>query len=111
MSGPLREIAGIYLLDVRATPKASRNEITGVYKAADGAASLAVKVCAVPEKGKANAAVIATLAKAMKVAQSTFAQVAGDIHRQKTFQITTNVAAVIAYIENIQREDGHGENH
>jgi uncharacterized protein len=111
VTGPLREIAGIYLLDVRVTPKASRNEITGLYAASDGALSLAVKVCAVPEKGKANAAVIATLAKEIRMSQSTFAQVAGDINRHKTFQIIGNVAVVAAYVAKMQRKDDHGEDH
>ena len=111
MTGPLREIAGIHLLEIRTTPKAASNEVTGIYKASDGALSLAVKVCAVPEKGKANAAVIATLAKAMRMAQSTFAQVGGDTHRQKTFQIVGNVAVVAAFIEKLQKEEDHGKDH
>ena len=61
MSGPLRR----NLLAVRVTPKASRNEVTGLYRAADGAVSLSVKVTAAPDKGQANAAVIKVLAKAI----------------------------------------------
>ena len=67
MSGPLTR----NLLAVRVTPKASRNEITGLYRAADGAVSLTVKVTAAPDKGKANKAVIKVLAKAMMVSKST----------------------------------------
>ena len=50
MSGPLNR----NLLAVRVTPKASRNEVTGLYTAADGTVSLSVNVTAAPDKGKAN---------------------------------------------------------
>ena len=43
---------------MKATPKAARDEVVGVRNGA-----LMVKVTAVPEKGKANAAVVALLAK------------------------------------------------
>ena len=59
MSGPLRGD----LLSARVTPKASRNEIAGLHAAADGVVSLSVRVTAAPDKGRANRAVIALLAK------------------------------------------------
>ena len=84
MSGPLNR----NVLAVRVTPKASRNEVTGLYTAADGAVSLSVKVTAAPDKGQANAAVIKTLAKATGVSKATFNLVKGHADRNNTFEIT-----------------------
>ena len=96
MSGPLTR----NLLAVRVTPKASRNEITGLYTAANGALSLSVKVTA-PDKGQANAAVIKVLAKAMMVSKSTFHLVKGQADRNKTFEITGPLHALEAYIASL----------
>jgi uncharacterized protein (TIGR00251 family) len=49
-------------LSVRLTPKASRNAIIGWAQDAAGNRFLKVSVTAVPEKGKANKALIALLA-------------------------------------------------
>ena len=94
VSGPLR--GGF--LTVRVTPKASRNEVTGFYTAADGTVSLSVKVTAAPDKGKANKAVIDLLAKKIGVAKSTLALVKGETDRNKTFQISGNIKSLEAFI-------------
>ena len=86
------------LLAVRATPKSSRNEVTGLYRAADGAMSLAVKVTAPPDKGKANRAVIEAIAKAAGIPKSMFSLVAGETDRNKTILVTGNLAALEAWI-------------
>ena len=108
MKSPL--IADILL--VRVTPKASRNEITGLYTAADGTMSLAVKVTAVPDKGLANAAVIKTLAKAMWISKSTFNLVRGHTDRNKTFQITGTTHTIEAFIASLTKLGiPHGKDH
>lgn len=86
------------LLAVRVTPKASRDEITGLHAAADGAMSLAVKVTAPPDKGKANKAVIEVLAKASRLPKSDFSIVSGETERNKTVLVTGNCAAIEALI-------------
>ncbi len=108
MSGPLTR----NLLAVRVTPKASRNEITGLYRAADGAVSLSVKVTAAPDKGQANAAVIKALAKAMMVSKSTFHLVKGQTDRNKTFEITGPLQPIEAFLASLT-ETGHpdGKDH
>jgi uncharacterized protein (TIGR00251 family) len=96
-------------LAVRVTPKASRNEVTGLHTAADGAVSLSVKVTAAPDKGKANKAVISLLAKKIGVAKSTLALVKGETDRNKTFQISGNtelLEAFIASLTNTGKTDG-----
>lgn len=98
MTSPLRPGKGGLLLCVRVTPKSSRDEVTGLHEAADGTVSLAVKVTAVPDKGRANKAVIETLAKACRMPKSAFALVAGDTERNKTILVTGNCAPLEALI-------------
>ena len=91
------------------TPKASRNEVTGLYTAADGAVSLSVKVTAAPDKGKANAAVTSLLAKKLGVAKSMLTLVKGETDRNKMFQFTGSLEpleALIASLTNTGNKDG-----
>lgn len=67
---------------VRVTPKASRNRIA---EEPDGL--VRVYVTTVPEDGKATAAVIKLLAKAIGVAKSDLVLVRGATDRVKVFQV------------------------
>lgn len=60
---------------------------------------LRVRVRAVPDKGKANAAVIALLAKALGVSKSAVKLVSGDTARLKTVEIEGDSATLAARIE------------
>ena len=75
MARPGAEIA------CRVTPKASRNAVER-----DGDA-LRIYVTAVPENGKANAAVIKLLAKAMGLPKSRLVLLRGASGRDKVFRI------------------------
>jgi hypothetical protein len=86
------------LLSVRVTPRSARDEVAGLHTAADGAVSLAVKVTAVPDKGRANRAVIETLARAAGLPKSAFRLVAGETDRSKTLLVTGNPAELEALI-------------
>lgn len=68
-------------LEVRVTPKASRNAVI-----LDGD-KLRVMVTTVPEGGKANAEVIRHLAKALGIAKSRLTLLRGGAGRDKLFQI------------------------
>ncbi|MCP5088134.1 MAG: DUF167 domain-containing protein [Rhodobacteraceae bacterium] len=71
-------------LEVRVTPKASRN----VVKIDPGhPPTIRVYVTAVPEGGKATAAVIKLLAKAIGVAKSDLELVRGATSRVKVFRV------------------------
>ena len=98
MTSPLRPGKGGLLLSVRVTPRSSRDEVTGLHTAADGTVSLAVKVTAVPDKGKANKAVIETLARACRLPKSAFSLVSGETDRSKTLLVTGNPAELEALI-------------
>ncbi|MET3927762.1 DUF167 family protein [Devosia sp. 2618] len=74
-------------LFVRVTPNAGRDVIEGVETRDDGTAVLRLRVKAVPDKGKANAAVVALLAKALGVPKSAVSVVSGETARLKTIAI------------------------
>lgn len=68
-------------LAVRVTPRASRNAVLR-----DGDA-LRVTVTTVPEGGKANAAVVKLLAKALGIPKSRLELLRGETSRDKLFRI------------------------
>lgn len=71
-------------IHVRLTPKASRNAITGWAEGANGQRFLKASVTAVPEKGKANDALIALLAKTWGIPKSSIVIERGATDRVKT---------------------------
>jgi uncharacterized protein YggU (UPF0235/DUF167 family) len=68
-------------ITLRVTPKAARNRIV----AEEGV--LRVYVTTVPEDGKANAAVLKLLAKALGVPKSRLTLLRGHTSRDKVFQV------------------------
>jgi uncharacterized protein (TIGR00251 family) len=74
-------------LAVRVTPKASAARILGVAEEADGARVLKVAVSAPPEDGKANAALVELLARALKVPRGAISIAAGAASRRKLLDI------------------------
>lgn len=71
---------------VRLTPRASREEISGIAEGVDGTV-LQVRVRAVPEKGKANKALLALLARWLGVAKSDATLAGGGKSRLKRVHI------------------------
>ena len=69
-------------ISVRVTPKARRNEVS-----VDQDGMLRVHVTVAPEDGKANAAVIKLLAKALGLAKSRLTLIRGAASRDKVFRI------------------------
>jgi len=74
--------AGGALLCVRVVPRGGRDALDGW----DGDA-LRVRVAAAPADGKANAAVIALLARAVGVAKTEIAIVRGETSREKWLRV------------------------
>jgi hypothetical protein len=74
-------------LRVRVTPNAAADRIEGIEIRDDGEPVLKLRVAAVPDKGKANAAVIALVAKALSVPKSAISLVSGETARTKTVEI------------------------
>jgi len=78
---------------VRLTPRASRDGIDGIKAGADGD-SLAARVRAVPEDGKANTALIELLAKSIGMPKSALSISAGAASRLKTVLIAGDTTAL-----------------
>ncbi len=74
-------------MTVRIAPKASANRIVGVAPQAEGGAVLKVTVTAVPEGGKANAALIKLLAKSWRIPKSAIEVAVGATGRRKVLKI------------------------
>ncbi|QFI67911.1 hypothetical protein EKH55_3037 [Sinorhizobium alkalisoli] len=75
---------------MRLTPNGGRDAVDGFATAADGEEHLKVRVRAVPEKGRANQALIALLAKTLGVAKNRISLLSGDTQRKKILRIEAN---------------------
>ena len=82
-------------LAVRVTPNAARNAVEGVQTRAYGPA-LRLRVTAPPDRGRANKAVLALLAKALPVPKSAITIVAGETARDKLLNIAGDPARLDA---------------
>ncbi|MAY28051.1 MAG: hypothetical protein CL627_02170 [Aurantimonas sp.] len=75
------------LVDIRLTPKSAADRIEGSVTDAAGRAFLKARVRAVPEDGKANAALLKLLARTIGVPKSAVTLVAGHTSRVKTLRL------------------------
>ena len=80
----LRTVAGGVTLAVRAQPGAKKTAIVGVYGEGD-AAQLKIAVQAPPVEGRANAALVAFIAKLFGLPKSQVELVSGELSRSKVF--------------------------
>lgn len=79
------------ILSARLTPRASRNEITGVVEGA-----LRIRLQAPPVDGKANKALLRFLADLLDMPPSSLAILSGDTGRNKRILITGMAEAQVA---------------
>lgn len=86
---------------VRLTPNAGRDGIDGIETGADGDEWLKARVTAVPEKGKANKALIELLAKSLRVPKSSITVMSGDTGRKKILRIDGNPEDLALKIRNL----------
>lgn len=84
---------------MRLTPRAARDRIDGLVLEADGGAALKIAVTAVAEDGKANAALVALLAREWKQPKSAITLVAGAGARRKTLLLPGDPAARLRSLE------------
>ena len=87
MTSPYRLAHDQILLAVRLTPNGGRDAFDGVEVSADGLAHLKARVSAVPEKGKANKALIAYLADRCGVPKSAVSIELGASGRTKRVEV------------------------
>lgn len=95
---PYRMVAGTVILRIRLTPKSSRDQVEGLTATADGAA-IKARVRAVPEDGKANAALEALVADWLDIAGGRVKVVGGQTSRVKSVAISGDAATVAAALE------------
>ncbi len=74
-------------LVVRLTPRAAHDRIDGFETGADGLGYLAARVRAVPERGKANGALVALLADGLDIRKSDMSVIGGATGRLKRIEI------------------------
>jgi uncharacterized protein (TIGR00251 family) len=82
--------AGHVVIAVRLTPRAARDSVDGLATLSDGSKVVAVRVRAVPDKGAANQALVALLAKSFDVPKSAVTLIAGQTARLKQVRIDGN---------------------
>jgi uncharacterized protein YggU (UPF0235/DUF167 family) len=90
---------GGVLLAVRLTPRASRDAIEGVALLSDGRPVALARVRALPADGDANAALVALLARALRVPRSAVTIAAGHTARLKQVRIAGDPAALAREID------------
>ncbi|WP_237152949.1 DUF167 family protein [Oryzibacter oryziterrae] len=76
------------LVDVRLTPRGGKDALNGLKELSDGRIVLAARVRAVPEDGKANAAIALLLATVAGLPKSSAAVVSGATARLKTVRLS-----------------------
>lgn len=93
---PFRGHDGYVSVTVRLTPNGGRDAIDGIEADAQGERHLKVRVRAVPEKGLANKALVAIVAKAAGVAKSAVTLVSGETQRKKILRIEGDPEDIIS---------------
>jgi uncharacterized protein (TIGR00251 family) len=89
------------LLSIRLTPRSAKEGIGGIWRDAKEATWLCASVRAVPEKGRANAALIKLLAKALDCPPSAISMEAGDISRLKRVRISDSSVMITQKLQTL----------
>lgn len=95
---PLRRLDDGVSVAVRLTPKAGADRIDGVAEGTTGAHVLKARVTAVPESGKANAALLKLLAKQWKLPKSALSVAGGAKDRNKVVHVAGDPAALYEHL-------------
>ena len=74
-------------LSISFTPNGGRDTIEGIELDADGNSFVKARVSAVPEDGKANKALVALLAKKLRIPKGCISFVSGETARKKILRI------------------------
>ncbi len=90
-------------LHVRLTPKGGRDALEGAETRADGQSVLKARVRAVPEDGKANDALVALLAKSLKIPSSRVTIVSGATSRHKALALEGDPAGLAESLDLLAR--------
>ena len=105
---PLRRDGADLILAIRLTPRASRERIGGIFADAQGQNWLQASVTAPPDKGKANAALIALLAGTLKLPPSSIFLETGDTSRLKRLRLKDCTPAAEQILTEIANRERNG---
>ena len=105
---PFRPTAAGLLVEIRLTPNAARDALSGTETLADGRTVVLARVRAVPEKGAANKALEKLVAKALRTAPSKVRVTKGLTQRLKTVEIAGDGVALAAAFEKILQSGNEG---
>jgi len=99
-AGPCyRREAGGVIVAVRLTPRAQRDSIEGVGVLSDGRTVALVRVRALPSEGEANAALMALIAKRLRLPKSAVTIATGQSARLKQVRIVGDPDALAREID------------
>jgi uncharacterized protein YggU (UPF0235/DUF167 family) len=94
-----RAVADGVIVSVRLTPKAAHDSLDGIGQLADGSEAAMARVRALPANGAANGALVALLAKALKIPRQSITIVGGAGARLKRVQIVGDAGSLSGKIE------------
>jgi uncharacterized protein (TIGR00251 family) len=100
---PFSKSADGALVAVRLTPKSSTNAIRAIMRDGGGSSHLKVTVTAVPENGKANAALLKLLAETWKLPKTSLTVASGATSRNKVVHVAGDPVALCGMLENWRR--------
>lgn len=89
---------------MRATPRAARDAIAGIWTADDGRDWLAVRLTAAPSDGAANAALVKLIAAAFGVRKGDVSLASGAASRTKRLKIKGDPAKLADIVAGYDRE-------
>ncbi|RUM24905.1 DUF167 domain-containing protein [Rhizobium vallis] len=87
MNRPWRLFGDHLRLAVRLTPNGGRDAIDGIEADGEAETHLKARVTAVPEKGKANKALILLISKSLGIPKSSVSLISGETARKKILRI------------------------
>lgn len=96
-----RAVSGGVRFHVRLTPKGGRDAVEGWSASANGEPHLKARVRAVPEDGKANAALVELLAEKLGVGKSAVRIAAGQTARLKTVEVLGDIGLLSGRLEQL----------
>jgi uncharacterized protein YggU (UPF0235/DUF167 family) len=102
LTSALRRSGEDALLAVRLSPRAAADRIGGPWTDAAGQVWLGASVTAPPDRGRANAALVALLADALDLPRSSISLEAGETSRLKRIRIARADAAIVEKIERLE---------
>ncbi len=91
------------LLAIRLSPKSAKEQIGGTWQDEKGALWLQASVRAVPEKGKANMALIQSIARRLGIAARDIVLESGDTNRLKRIRLIGQAHKANEFLQELDR--------